>query len=130
MDNSQLRNLLAPMTRGSQLTIPHVEYDLKIYFSRQGKFSLVAQSKEGNASGMSGGYASLSEFVDMAMYYFQPKPGHTYQHINSNIYKVLHIANEGSTRPEYPPSVVYQGSNGAVWVKPMDNFMRKMKRIK
>lgn len=130
MDNLQLRNMLSNMTRGSQLTIPHVEYDLKITFNQEGKFSLGAYSKDGKSCGMSSGYSSLRDFVDMAMYYFQPKPGHTYQHINGSTYKVLHIANEGSLRPEYPPSVVYQGSNGAVWVKPMENFMRKMKRIK
>lgn len=130
MDNLRLRNMLSTMTRGSELTIPHVEYELKITFSLEGKFSLVAHTKDGKACSTSGGYTSLRDFVAMAMYYFQPKPGHTYQHINGNTYKVLHIANEGSLRPEYPPSVVYQGSNGAVWVKPMENFMRKMKRIK
>ena len=130
MDANQLRNNLAPMTRGSQLTIPHAEYDLEINFSHEGKFSLIAYSKDGKACSTSSGYTSLKEFVAMAMYYFQPKPGHTYQHINGNTYTVLHIANEGSLRPEYPPSVVYQGSNGAVWVKSVDVFMRKMKRIK
>ena len=64
----------------------------------------------------------------MRSYY--PRAGQVYQHINSNIYTVIGVANEHSLRPDYPPTVVYQGENGLLWAKPLTNFQRKMTRIK
>lgn len=130
MDYNQLRNLMAPMKRGDKLILPHVEYILEVTFSDKGVFSLDSSSKVGKSAGHSGGYSSLSEFTNQIMYFYEPKPGHAYQHLNGNIYEVLHIANEYSLRDDYPPSVVYQGANGNVWVKPLTNFIRKMTRIK
>lgn len=130
MDYNQLRNLMAPMKRGDKITLPHVEYNLEVTFSDDGIFGLNATSKDGKSNSYSGGYKSLSDFTSQVMYYYEPKPGHVYQHLNGNIYEVLHIANEYSLRDDYPPTVVYKGANGNVWVKPLTNFMRKMTRIK
>lgn len=130
MDYNQLRNLMAPMKRGDKITLPHVEYYLGVTFSDDGVFSLNSVSKDGSSNSYSGGYKSLSDFTNQIMYYYDPKPGHVYQHLNGNIYEVLHIANEYSLRDDYPPTVVYKGANGNVWVKPLTNFMRKMTRIK
>ena len=131
MDSNQLRNLIAPMTRGSKKIIPHVTMDIEIEFSERGLFNATF-TPVGNkrASSSSTGYTSLKTFVETLMYNFIPKEGEVYQHINGNIYTVLHIANKHSTREDYPVSVVYQGPNNNVWVKPMTNFMRKMSRIK
>lgn len=130
MDYNQLRNLMAPMKRGDKITLPHVGYYLGVTFSDDGVFSLNSVSKDGSSNSYSGGYKSLSDFTNQIMYYYDPKPGHVYQHLNGNIYEVLHIANEYSLRDDYPPTVVYKGANGNVWVKPLTNFMRKMTRIK
>jgi hypothetical protein len=58
----------------------------------------------------------------------QEKPivGKTYQHNNGMTYEVLFIANENSTNEEYPETVVYQGLNGKVWTKTVENFKLKM----
>lgn len=53
-----------------------------------------------------------------------PEIGSFWQHHrNGNIYRVLMIANQASTRlEEYPVMVVYQGSNGNVWTRKLDNW--------
>lgn len=130
MDANQLRNRLAPMTRGTTLTLPHVEHKLEVVFTEEGFFFLKSATKEGKLTTLSPGFKSVANFTQHLMQFFVPKPGHIFQHINGNIYTVLHIANELSLRSEYPPSVVYQGPNDKVWVKSMDNFMYKMNRIK
>lgn len=121
---------MAPMKRGDKITLPHVEHKLEVIFTEEGLFFLKSATKEGKLTATSPGFKSVSEFTIHLMQFFVPKPGHVYQHLNGNIYEVLHIANEYSLRDDYPPSVVYQGANGNVWVKPLTNFIRKMTRIK
>lgn len=59
----------------------------------------------------------------------KPIPNEIYDHHNGSRYVVLVIANEHSEREEYPVTVVYQGlHNKKVWTKPLDNFLRRMKR--
>lgn len=131
MNKDKLRNLLAPMTRGTSLIIPHPTKTLTVTFDRFSKFSLSVSDKgNSRAHSSSSGYSSLREFIDTLMYYFQPAEGHVYQHINGNVYTIIAIANESSKRDEYPPTVVYQGKNGLVWAKPLTNFINKMTRIK
>ena len=131
MDYNQIRNLLAVMHRGDIITVPHVTEDLKVTFDNNGKFGLAVTRKgESRAHGTSGGYTSLKQFAGMLEYYFEPKDGYVYQHINGNVYTVIAIANKDSKRKEYPPTVVYQGHNGLVWTKPVTNFISKMTRIK
>ena len=53
--------------------------------------------------------------------------GSLWQHHNGNHYRVLHIANHASDRPDqYPKMVVYQGENGNVWARPLSDWHRSM----
>lgn len=130
MDYQQLRNTLALMKRDSELTIPHPTHNVNVIFNKEGMFSINVSDKATRKSNSISSSKSLKEITSNLMYYFIPKVGEVFQHINGNIYTVLAIANENSIRPEYPPSVVYKGPNDKVWVKSMDNFMYKMNRIK
>lgn len=131
MNKDKLRSLLAPMTRGTSLVIPHPTKTLTVKFDWMRMFSLdVVNKGEDRPHASSCGYTSLKEFIDSLMYYFQPVVGYVYQHINGNVYTIIAIANESSKRIEYPPTVVYQGKNGLVWAKPLTNFINKMTRIK
>ena len=47
-------------------------------------------------------------------------------HKNGKTYVVLLIANESSTNPEYPITIVYVGKNGKVWCKTLNNFLTVM----
>jgi len=57
-----------------------------------------------------------------------PEIGSIYKHHNGNEYTVLQIANTHAESEDYPITVVYQGNNGKVWAKTLDNFNNKMKR--
>lgn len=120
------------MKRGDVLVIPHVTEKLEVTFSDRGIFSLTVTGKNHTrAHGLSGGFTSLSQFAEMLQYYFEPRVGYVYQHINGNVYKVIAIANQESKRADYPPTVVYQDTtNGKVWAKSFINFIAKMTRIK
>lgn len=132
LDYNQLRNVLAVMKRGDIITLPHPTEKLEISFSERGIFSLNVSTKVSTeAHAVYGGTTSLKEMIHRIQYYYEPRQGYVYQHINGNVYHVVAIANQESKRPEYPPTVVYQGLiNGKVWAKPLTNFMTKMTRIK
>lgn len=49
-----------------------------------------------------------------------------WKHRNGCEYTVTTLANVTSTRPEYPPTVVYRGDNGLVWTKTLKDFLDKM----
>lgn len=58
-----------------------------------------------------------------------PEPGSVWKHYNGAVYTVLHIANEPDDRlyrDRYPITVVYQGSNGKVWTRRADDWLRAM----
>ena len=56
-----------------------------------------------------------------------PEANSVWEHTNGNLYIVLMIANEHTADPEkYPVSVVYQGTNGNVWVRPANDWHRSM----
>lgn len=129
MDYNRIRNLLAVMTKGETIVIPNVEEHIECTFDQQGFFNFTVSSKNTNSTGIQS-FTSLKEAVEFTMYWFEPKPTHVYQHVNGNVYTIIAIANEDSLRPEYPPTVVYQGHNGKVWAKPLTNFIAKMTRIK
>lgn len=57
------------------------------------------------------------------------KAGDVYEHHNGLKYTVLATANTESYKNHYPASVVYQGVNGYVWCKPLDNFIKTMKYV-
>lgn len=54
------------------------------------------------------------------------EPRSRWAHRNGNEYTVLVLTNTESTRPEYPPRVIYQGDNGNVWDKTVEDFLAKM----
>lgn len=58
-----------------------------------------------------------------------PKLQGRYRHLNGNKYTVIMLANLDSARPEYPITVVYQGDDGKVWAKDLNNFNKKMSRV-
>ncbi len=55
-----------------------------------------------------------------------PKDDSLWRHHTGRMYRVLLIANRDSTRPEYPITVVYRGTNQKIWSKPLSNFLEKM----
>lgn len=55
-----------------------------------------------------------------------PSPGQVWRHHNGNTYTVLTVANADSIRDEYQPTVVYIGTNGKTWAKPLANWHIKM----
>lgn len=54
-----------------------------------------------------------------------PVPGSLWRHYNGSVYSVLHIANEPNDE-RYPATVVYQGANGKVWARRLDDWHRSM----
>lgn len=54
----------------------------------------------------------------------KPRTGTMWRHYNGNYYDVLALANECSDRPEYPPTVVYQGDNGKIWSRRLSDWDR------
>lgn len=56
----------------------------------------------------------------------QVKQGLIAKHNNGNVYTVLFLANiDGGDPLKYPVSVIYQGFNGKVWVKTLEDFCNK-----
>lgn len=55
--------------------------------------------------------------------------GSFYKHENGNKYMVLFVANKGSTRMDYPSTVIYIGKNLKIWAKTVDNFRTKMTKV-
>lgn len=130
MDYNQIRDKLAVMTRGQEVRLDTVDEFISVHFTNKGVFNISVNHKNDSSASS----YSTESMKDAARYiqelYYVPKVGHTYQHINGNIYTIIAIANMRSERPEYPPTVVYEGTNGLVWCKPLTNFMRKMRRLK
>ena len=57
----------------------------------------------------------------------EPKAESIWRHKNGNEYRVLLIANGDSSQANrYPPTVVYQGSNGKVWSRAVSDWARSM----
>lgn len=68
------------------------------------------------------------------LYYFKtdaryPRCGETYKHHNGNEYIVMCIANTEAESEDYPVMVIYQGHNGKIWAKTVDNFLAKMTKV-
>ena len=55
-----------------------------------------------------------------------PQTGDVWKHHNGIEYEVLLLTNQYSDRPEYPPTVSYQGANGKAWSKDLGNFLDSM----
>ena len=59
-----------------------------------------------------------------------PEIGSYWQHRNGVVYEVLMITNADSSKPEYPPTVVYQGAvNRKLWSRPVADWHRSMTLI-
>lgn len=126
---SRIRNLLAVMKRGESIIIPHLEITIEVEFNSDGWFKVITTDKVGGGASIQS-TTSLREATQIIARMFNVKVGHRYQHLNGNVYDVIAIANIDSGKPQYPLSVVYQGPNGKVWTKTMENFNSKMTRIK
>jgi hypothetical protein len=58
------------------------------------------------------------------------KSGGRWRHHTGRIYVFIFIANEESTKPEYPPTVVYKGiSNGKIWTRPLSDWSRSFTKL-
>ena len=55
-----------------------------------------------------------------------PAPGSRWRHTNGNEYEVMCIANLHSTNPQYRITVVYVGTNGRIWARPVTDWHRSM----
>ncbi|UXS01175.1 DUF1653 domain-containing protein [Agrobacterium tumefaciens] len=56
-----------------------------------------------------------------------PRAGSVWRHYNGATYEVLTITNAESSRPKYPPTVVYRGlGNGKLWSRPLSDWNRSM----
>lgn len=54
------------------------------------------------------------------------KPGVVCKQHSGRVYTVLHIANTYSgDETKFPTTVVYQGANGNIWTRPLDQFIGK-----
>jgi len=59
-----------------------------------------------------------------------PKCGEFYRHTNGNVYQVMFMTNAFSeNHDKYPPTVVYSGSNGRIWSRPVSDWSRSMTLI-
>lgn len=57
----------------------------------------------------------------------KPAIGSEWKHTHGNYYRVLLIANEDMVRPiYYPVTVVYEGTNGKIWSRPLSEWYRSM----
>lgn len=50
-------------------------------------------------------------------------------HHSGRTYTVIMITNRWSTKSEYPITIVYEGTNGRVWSKPLKNFLETMRKV-
>lgn len=53
------------------------------------------------------------------------KPGIILQHHSGRIYTVIHLANNSDSnihKDIHPPSVIFQGTNGNIWSRPLSEF--------
>jgi hypothetical protein len=67
----------------------------------------------------------MPKLTEEAIANMMPMPGSVWRHYNNSIYTVLHIANEPDDE-RYPATVVYQGTNGKVWARRLDDWHRSM----
>lgn len=56
----------------------------------------------------------------------RPQPGETYMYKSHIPYKVLFLTNTANENPDYPIQVVYQGSNGNIWSRPLETWFDSM----
>lgn len=130
MDYNQIRNKLAVLCRGQEVRLDTVEQFIAVHFKLDGTFCVDVKDKNTDAYSIYSTPSLKEAVLYLQESYFVPRVGHKYQHINGNVYQVIAIANMRSERPEYPPTVVYQGTNELVWCKPLANFIAKMTRVK
>lgn len=57
-----------------------------------------------------------------------PEINSKWAHNNGNLYTVLYIANTEHPSLKFPPTVVYQGTNGSLWTRPVYDWNRSMTR--
>lgn len=53
-----------------------------------------------------------------------------YRHIDSGaVYRIIHIANQSATRPDWPLIAVYEDSDGRIWARPLAIFLERCEVI-
>ena len=53
--------------------------------------------------------------------------GDRWEHVNGHVYEIVCIANEHSTNPNYPITVVYKSEqSGRLWCTELSNFLIRM----
>lgn len=57
-----------------------------------------------------------------------PEIGSRWKHYNGIEYTVLHIANIGGSK-NYKETVVYQGNNGKVWTRELEDWYRSFSAV-
>ena len=70
MNSEQLRNVLAPMLRGEEVTILHETNTINVNFSKSGVFQICIQGKNNSSAGVTA-TTSLKEAVEILEYYFK-----------------------------------------------------------
>ena len=67
----------------------------------------------------------MAAFLSKEFEMIKPAIGSVWRHTNGNLYRVIALANYLSTKPEYPPTVVYQNiDNHTVWSRPDADWLR------
>jgi len=56
----------------------------------------------------------------------RPRIGSIWRHKNGNLYKVLLLTNEESTKDQFPITVVYVGPNLNIWSRTLSDWSRSM----
>lgn len=49
-----------------------------------------------------------------------------WRHSSGRCYRVLMLTNQEADNPKYPVTVVYRGTNGRVWSRPLSDWHRSM----
>jgi hypothetical protein len=67
-----------------------------------------------------------TEFISHAALPDDLKAGIEWLHKSTgNLYEVITVSNLNSTKPDFVPTVVYRGRDGAVWSRPVSEFIEK-----
>lgn len=52
-----------------------------------------------------------------------------WQHHRGNRYILRYVANHANPSDKFPLTAVYEDINGNVWARPVDEFLKKFKRV-
>ena len=58
-----------------------------------------------------------------------PEPNSHWRHRNGHLYTVMFITNTAKLSEKHPPDVVYKGSYGRMWSRPLSDWHRSMTKL-